>query len=203
MSLQRYVLHIYDETDELITLFQYLNDSTLKNVHWALCTGVFGKRDIGRIEREYLDVLDFELAVTEDDILSNHQGLMSIALGIHRPHPEKAHSRVVDSHHLEVPSPTSTRNHRRRTPVPELEPSSPDSSSTSSSASSYSSPQTPSSTESSPAHEPQQKSTIQPFHPKKSVSATTMEILRSFPLPLPGSSHQSRSWRQSQFPIHL
>ncbi len=197
MSLQRYVLHTHEKTDELTTLLQYLNDSTLKNVHWALCTGVFGKRDIGRIEREYLDVLDFELGVTEDDILSNHQGLMSIALGISRSHPEKAHSRAVDSHHLEVP--TSTRNHRRRTPVPELEPSSPESSSTSS----YSSPQTPSSTESSPAHEPQQKSTIQPSHPKKSVSTTTMEILRSFPLPIPGTSHQSRSWRQSQFPIHL
>ncbi|KAF6747765.1 hypothetical protein DFP72DRAFT_589124 [Ephemerocybe angulata] len=41
----------------LITASKYLNDSTLKNVHWALCTGVFGKRDVGRIEREFLAVL--------------------------------------------------------------------------------------------------------------------------------------------------
>ena len=58
---------------------QYLNDSTLKNVHWALCTGVFGKRDVGRIEREYLDVLNFELKITEDDVLSHHQGLVAAA----------------------------------------------------------------------------------------------------------------------------
>lgn len=37
----------------LTICFQYCNDSTLKNVHWALCTGVFGKRDVGRIEREF------------------------------------------------------------------------------------------------------------------------------------------------------
>ncbi|KAJ7029163.1 hypothetical protein C8F04DRAFT_931673, partial [Mycena alexandri] len=37
----------------IIVASKYLNDSTLKNVHWALCTGVFGKRDVGRIEREF------------------------------------------------------------------------------------------------------------------------------------------------------
>ncbi|KAK2466629.1 hypothetical protein APHAL10511_000887 [Amanita phalloides] len=183
----------------LIVAAKYLNDSTLKNVHWALCTGVFGKRDIGRIEREYLDVLDFELGITEDDILSHHQSLMSIALGLHRTLSEKARSRTISSHQHQPPSPTS-RNHRRRTPVPDLEPSSP----VSSSASSYSSPQTPSSNESSPAHDPTRKTTtLAPSQSKKSIPATTMELLRSFPLPIPGSSHQSRSWRQSQFPIHL
>ncbi|KAF8176018.1 hypothetical protein BJ912DRAFT_1064048 [Pholiota molesta] len=62
----------------LIVASKYLNDSTLKNVHWALCTGVFGKRDVGRIEREYLDVLNFELKITEDDLLSHHQGLAEV-----------------------------------------------------------------------------------------------------------------------------
>ncbi|KAJ7855565.1 hypothetical protein B0H13DRAFT_2577430 [Mycena leptocephala] len=42
----------------LICADKYTNDSTLKNVHWALCIPgrVFSKRDIGRIEREFLDV---------------------------------------------------------------------------------------------------------------------------------------------------
>ncbi|TCD65928.1 hypothetical protein EIP91_001996 [Steccherinum ochraceum] len=62
----------------LILANKYLNDSTLKNVHWALCTGVFGKRDIGRIEREFLDVLDFELGITESDLLSHHAHLMTL-----------------------------------------------------------------------------------------------------------------------------
>ncbi|CAL1705777.1 unnamed protein product [Somion occarium] len=63
----------------LILANKYTNDSTLKNVHWALCTGVFGKRDIGRIEREFLDVLDFELGFNEDDILSHHAPIMSLS----------------------------------------------------------------------------------------------------------------------------
>ncbi|KAM6500124.1 hypothetical protein JOM56_003138 [Amanita muscaria] len=172
----------------LIVASKYLNDSTLKNIHWALCTGVFGKRDIGRIEREYLDVLDFELGITEGDILSHHHGLMSIALGIHRTQP------VRDSRSAEQsPVPTNhIRNHRRRhLPVPELEPSSPESSTTSSSSAS---PQTPSTTSLPPHQKPSQKG---------SLSESTMDLLRSFPVPLPAATHQPRSWRQSQFPIHF
>ncbi|KAJ7694047.1 hypothetical protein B0H14DRAFT_3175155 [Mycena olivaceomarginata] len=47
----------------LIVASKYLNDSTLKNVHWALCTEIFGKSDIGLVEREFLEVLDFQLSV--------------------------------------------------------------------------------------------------------------------------------------------
>lgn len=57
---------------------QYTNDSTLRNVHWALCTGVFGKRDVGRIEREFLQVLNWDLSISEDDILSHHQSIYSL-----------------------------------------------------------------------------------------------------------------------------
>ncbi|KAJ7154167.1 hypothetical protein C8R46DRAFT_912079 [Mycena filopes] len=64
----------------LITASKYTNDSTLKNVHWALCTGVFGKRDVGRIEREFLDVLDWELGVSESDLLAHHEGLLAASL---------------------------------------------------------------------------------------------------------------------------
>lgn len=71
----------------LIFSSQYLNDSTLKNIHWALCTGVFGKRDVGRIEREYLEVLNFELGVSEADLLSHHQGLLDAT----RPAPRFTH----------------------------------------------------------------------------------------------------------------
>ncbi|KAF8630444.1 hypothetical protein AX17_005421 [Amanita inopinata Kibby_2008] len=184
----------------LIVASKYLNDSTLKNVHWALCTGVFGKRDVGRIEREFLDVLDFELGITEDDLLSHHQGLMSIALGLRRTQSDTMNSRHVDARHASAGQPHVRNHHRRRIPVPELEPSSPESSSTSS----LSSPQTPSTTNSSPSHAPTQKALpVPPTQTKKSLPATTIELLRSFPLPIPSSTHQSRSWTQSQFPIHL
>ncbi|KAK7013909.1 hypothetical protein R3P38DRAFT_3322442 [Favolaschia claudopus] len=60
----------------LIVASKYTNDSTLKNVHWAICTGVFRFRDVGRIEREFLDVLDWNLRVTERDLLEHRYGLL-------------------------------------------------------------------------------------------------------------------------------
>ena len=80
--------HLTIETEEwalyrvflgaLILASKYTNDSTLRNGHWAIATGLFGKRDIGRIEREFLDVLDWELAVSEPDILDLHGSLMAL-----------------------------------------------------------------------------------------------------------------------------
>lgn len=84
----------------LILANKYCNDSTLKNVHWALCTGVFGKRDIGRIEREFLDVLDYELTLHESDLLSHHDALLSLVA------PPRLALRTASA-------PASPRNHTR------------------------------------------------------------------------------------------
>lgn len=81
----------YLRSSVLIFSSQYLNDSTLKNVHWALCTGIFGKRDVGRIEREYLEVLNFELGVSEADLLSHHQGLLDAIMYHPCPAPRFTH----------------------------------------------------------------------------------------------------------------
>ncbi|KAI0689964.1 hypothetical protein BC835DRAFT_1281906 [Cytidiella melzeri] len=62
----------------LICSNKYLNDSTLKNVHWSMCTSLFNRRDIGRIEREFLDVLDFEMRMSESDILVHYKALTSL-----------------------------------------------------------------------------------------------------------------------------
>lgn len=62
----------------LILASKYTNDSTLKNSHWAVATGLFGKRDIGRVEREFLDVLDWQLGVSESDVLDLHDSLMAL-----------------------------------------------------------------------------------------------------------------------------
>ncbi|KAJ7829051.1 hypothetical protein B0H13DRAFT_1538421, partial [Mycena leptocephala] len=53
----------------LIVAAKYTNDCTLRNAQWARCTGIFGERDIGRIEREFLQVLDWELGFVEADLL--------------------------------------------------------------------------------------------------------------------------------------
>jgi hypothetical protein len=62
----------------LIVASKYTNDSTLKNIHWAMISGTFGKRDIGRIEREFIEVLDWDFSVTEADLLVVRDSLLHI-----------------------------------------------------------------------------------------------------------------------------
>lgn len=77
--LQRFALQITIPLwQRILTLFQYTNDSSLQNVHWAIATGIFGKRDVGRIEREFLDVLDWELMVSEDDIADLYPSIIAL-----------------------------------------------------------------------------------------------------------------------------
>jgi hypothetical protein len=100
--------HLCVETEEwacervflgaLMVASKYTNDSTLKNVHWALVTGTFGKRDVGRIEREFLDVLDWELGVSEAEILEFYDSLITL-------HP-RAHLQISSSP-VEISTPCS------------------------------------------------------------------------------------------------
>ena len=64
---------------------QYTNDSTLKNVHWALATGVFGKRDVNRIEREFLEVLNWQLSVDQKDILAHYSNIIHLYYNPSKP----------------------------------------------------------------------------------------------------------------------
>ncbi|KAF9053175.1 hypothetical protein BJ165DRAFT_1400509 [Panaeolus papilionaceus] len=163
----------------LIVASKNLNDSTLKNVHWALCTGVFGKRDIGRIEREYLNVLNFELKITEADLLAHHEGLeASICPPVHSLPA------------LDFSTHTASRRHHRRNALHQQEPESPTSpaSSTSSSSSASSDcPMTPSSAGTSPVSEsPYKKAPQVPSSQsttRRLFGGSTMDILRSFPIP--------------------
>jgi hypothetical protein len=67
-----------------------------------MCTGVFGKGDINRIEREFLDVLDYELNFQEADLLLHHSAIVSL-LQTHHYH-ERRHRRT-----LIVRAPTRSR----------------------------------------------------------------------------------------------
>ncbi|KAF9063349.1 hypothetical protein BDP27DRAFT_1232246, partial [Rhodocollybia butyracea] len=67
----------------LIIASKYLNDCTFKNMHWALCTGIFRTQDIGLIEREFLDVLDWDLRISEDDILAHYVDIYTRLSGLH------------------------------------------------------------------------------------------------------------------------
>jgi len=61
----------------LVVASKYHNDRSLKNNHWGVATGVFSPQDVSRIEREFLDVLNFELRVEEHDLLAHEAPLLS------------------------------------------------------------------------------------------------------------------------------
>ena len=170
---------------------KYANDSTLKNVHWALCTGVFGKRDVGRIERELLDVLDFELGVSEADLLAHHDPLAAVALG--REQATLAHTHVR-RHHRSTHTPDSLS-------PPSLSPASSTRSGSSASSTTFS-PQTPA--HHHPAALPKGKESPEHKHALQSPSArvagftqTTLDLLRAFPVPAPVHHHHPHLHQQA------
>lgn len=79
---------------------KYLNDASLKNVHWATCSGFFGRNDIARIEREFLVVLDFELAV-RDEHLRRVCASLVLANAVRMPKPH-APGKVAKTSHESI-----------------------------------------------------------------------------------------------------
>ena len=84
-------------------LIQFTNDSTLRNVHWAIATGIFGKRDVGKIEREFLDVLDWDLTVSEEEIACHYPSIIAlypraqrVAAASSPPRPSRCPTFILD-----------------------------------------------------------------------------------------------------------
>jgi len=156
---------------------KYTNDSTLRNVHWALCTGVFGKRDVGRIEREFLQVLNWDLSISEDDILSHHHSIYSL-------HPNSV-ADTPDS----PPVATSSTHHSRSVEMEENEISSWSDSDESCSSDSSLSPITPPLNLSGHGAYSRQtaSSSVTPSRPCRPVVdlalPSALQILDSFPIP--------------------
>ncbi|KDQ61307.1 hypothetical protein JAAARDRAFT_55979 [Jaapia argillacea MUCL 33604] len=59
----------------LLCASKYLNDSHYKIIHWTHIVKEFGKGDLARMEREWCDVLDFDFAISEEDVLSHYEAL--------------------------------------------------------------------------------------------------------------------------------
>ncbi|KAH9853960.1 hypothetical protein C2E23DRAFT_902798 [Lenzites betulinus] len=61
----------------LISAYKYLNDALPPKSAstWARCTGQFSMADINRIEREFLALLNFDMRVTDADLLLHVDGL--------------------------------------------------------------------------------------------------------------------------------
>jgi len=87
--------HLHIETEDwacervflgaLMVASKYTNDSTLRNIHWALATGIFGKRDVNRIEREFLQVLAWQLCLTQADILAHYGPIVNLYYNLPEP----------------------------------------------------------------------------------------------------------------------
>ncbi|KAI0786482.1 hypothetical protein C8Q75DRAFT_808460 [Abortiporus biennis] len=60
-----------------ILAHKYTNDSWMRASTWARLVNVLGASDIVRIEREYLDVLDYNLSIKEEDLLVHYDTIMS------------------------------------------------------------------------------------------------------------------------------
>ncbi|KAL0578665.1 hypothetical protein V5O48_003331 [Marasmius crinis-equi] len=93
----------------MILAYKYLNDSCIRNVEWARCSGIFGIRDIGRIEREFLDLLDWDLGISERDILNLFPEIHEEAKVQNGIPPEAA---------IEVATTTSPCTRKRRKRIP-------------------------------------------------------------------------------------
>lgn len=62
----------------LVLAAKYVSDYTIKNARWARWSGTFSKEDIGRMERELLGILDWNLSLAEGDIMAHHEHLLPL-----------------------------------------------------------------------------------------------------------------------------
>ncbi|KAI0051487.1 hypothetical protein FA95DRAFT_282289 [Auriscalpium vulgare] len=62
----------------IVVASKYLNDSSLTNGSWAICTDdEFSAAEVGACERAFLGALSFELGFTEAHILKHHAAIMA------------------------------------------------------------------------------------------------------------------------------
>lgn len=107
----------------LILSAKFHNDSSPLNKHWAKYTdGLFTREDINLMERQLLNLLNWDLRVTEDDLILDLQYLldpirehvMKTEIQIKKRQQQQqqhAQSSYSYSHHKRVPSPINNNPH--------------------------------------------------------------------------------------------
>ncbi|ORX38378.1 hypothetical protein BD324DRAFT_577981 [Kockovaella imperatae] len=61
----------------LIVAAKYLNDSSPKNKHWCRYAQMFSQAEINLMEKQLLYLLDYDLAITEEEIVFNFEPFLS------------------------------------------------------------------------------------------------------------------------------
>ncbi|KAH9950159.1 hypothetical protein B0H21DRAFT_819577 [Amylocystis lapponica] len=84
----------------LILATKYVNESSYKAVEWARCTGVFSTRDVVKTEAEILRALDFNLGISDRDLLKHYEAV--VVRCVYRPgywatHPNADRIAVSDT----------------------------------------------------------------------------------------------------------
>ncbi|KAI0334933.1 hypothetical protein GY45DRAFT_1318051 [Cubamyces sp. BRFM 1775] len=78
----------------LMVAYKYTNDLPVKAELWARCTRVFSKTDVMRIEREFLALLNFEVRVSDADLLALYDEFMATVY----PYGDGASTRALFEH---------------------------------------------------------------------------------------------------------
>ncbi|ORX88538.1 hypothetical protein K493DRAFT_290441 [Basidiobolus meristosporus CBS 931.73] len=85
----------------LIITSKYLNDASPKNFHWAQYTPLFSLVEVNLMERQLLELLDYDLRITPEEL---HQQFAGLWVGMHHP----ARAPVNDQY------PTPSSHHPRK-----------------------------------------------------------------------------------------
>lgn len=73
-----------------------MNDRSYNNAAWASCSSHFTLADINTIERQFLDVLNYELNFTAEDIVTHNDKLIGLSKRIGKIHSNLNASNIID-----------------------------------------------------------------------------------------------------------
>nr|GAT55574.1 predicted protein [Mycena chlorophos] len=111
----------------LVVANKYTREDAMKNMYWALASRIFATCDVSRFERDFLELLEWDLSVSEDDLMRHHRDAMamaSLALAVSRRptrcrRPSVASEATIRAVPSLVPSsPVSTADQLARSPSP-------------------------------------------------------------------------------------
>ena len=64
-----------------LTPVQYIDDASIRNKEWSLYSGIFNHEDITLIERHFLELLHWKLALSEPELFINVVNLSGLING--------------------------------------------------------------------------------------------------------------------------
>ena len=97
----------------LIVAHKYAHDCTFKNKHWAAYSGRFRSDEICTMERDFLQLLDYRLSVSECNLVDFYTSLIGPLPPTPVPTPTPVHTPTLVPTPTPVHTPTPHVRHRR------------------------------------------------------------------------------------------